>query len=84
MMRPFGSVTIANRTFEHGEILAYVRLLLGYANPPTRVNPAIRQIRFNFVKSVNPFGSHSMRRLAFELLNASEAKLSAPLARFGR
>ena len=58
------------RAFEHGEILAYVRLILSYVNPPSKTNPAITEIRYNFIKS-NPLSSHSMRMMACALINAS-------------
>jgi hypothetical protein len=61
-----------DRAFEHGEILAYARLLLGYINPPAASDPAIRQIRYNFVESINPFSSHSMRLIACALLKAAQ------------
>ena len=60
-----------DRIFEHGEILAYVRLLLSYVYPPPAKNPSVREIRYNFDKSINPFKSHSMRLLACELVKAS-------------
>ena len=60
-----------DRIFEHGEILAYVRLIMSYVNPPTANDPAIREIRYNFVDSVNPFSSHSMRLIACALIDAS-------------
>ena len=72
-----------DRTFEHGEILAYVRLLLSYVNPPSAAHPSIREVRYNFVKSANPFNSHSMRLLACALINASgQAHLPQLLERF--
>lgn len=58
------------RIFEHGEALAYIRLLLRYLNPTSASNPSIREIRYNFVESINPFASHSMRLIACELLRA--------------
>lgn len=60
-----------DRAFEHGEILAYLRLIMSYINPPTANDPSIREIRYNFVDSINPFSSHSMRLLACELVQAS-------------
>ncbi len=54
------------RIFEHGEILAFIRLLLRYVYPP-----GVREIRYNFVKSKNPFKSHSMRLMACALIKAS-------------
>lgn len=61
------------RAFEHGEILAYLRLILGYVIPPSASAPAIRQVRYNFVRSGDVVGSHSMRLLACELLGAAGA-----------
>jgi len=60
-----------DRAFEHGEILAYLRLIMRYINPPTKENPSIREIRYNFVDSINPFSSHSMRLIACALIDAS-------------
>jgi pimeloyl-ACP methyl ester carboxylesterase len=72
-----------DRVFEHGEILAYVRLLLGYVTPPSAANPSVREIRYNFVQSANPFSSHSMRLLACALIDASgQARLPDVIERF--
>jgi hypothetical protein len=60
-----------DRVFEHGEILSYIRLILRYLNPPQEKDPAIREIRYNFVRSINPFSSHSMRLIACELIRAN-------------
>ena len=60
-----------DRAFEHGEILAYLRLIMSYINPPTANDPSIREIRYNFVDSINPLSSHSMRLIACELVQAS-------------
>ena len=60
-----------DRIFEHGEILSYIRLLMSYINPPSATDPAIREIRYNFVESINPFRSHSMRLIACALIDAS-------------
>jgi hypothetical protein len=60
-----------DRIFEHGEILSYVRLILRYLNPPQEKDPSIREIRYNFVPSINPFSSHSMRLIACELIRAN-------------
>lgn len=62
-----------DRIFEHGEALAYVRLLLSYVyrsssnKEPSKGDPAIREIRYNFDPSANPFKSHSMGLLACNL-----------------
>lgn len=60
-----------DRVFEYGEILSYIRLILRYVNPPAEKDPAIREIRYNFVRSLNPFSSHSMRLIACELIKAN-------------
>ena len=60
-----------DRVFEHGEVLAYLRLILRYLNPPSARDPSIREIRYNFVDSINPFSSHSMRLIACSLIDAS-------------
>ena len=59
-----------DRVFEHGEILAYIRLVISYVMPPSAINPAITEIRYNFNESFNPFSSHSMRDLACDLTEA--------------
>ena len=64
---------VIDRIFEHGEVLAYVRLLLGYVSrssdkdAPSEGNPAIQETRYNFIQSLNPFKSHSMGFLACRL-----------------
>jgi hypothetical protein len=55
------------RVFEHGEALAFVRLLFSYLYPPSATAPAIAEVRFNFNQSWNPFGDHGMRGLACHL-----------------
>jgi pimeloyl-ACP methyl ester carboxylesterase len=57
-----------DRAFEHGEALAYIRLLISYVYPPPAYNPSVREIRFNVVKTTNPFRNHSMRLLAVALM----------------
>ena len=67
------------RIFEHGEALAYMRLLLRYLNPTSAISPSIREIRYNFVESINPLASHSMRLIACELLGTKgNARVAAP------
>ncbi len=62
------------RIFEHGEILAYVRLLTSYIIPPSAVDPAIAEIRYNFDPSWNIIDNHSMGKLACGLIKAAAKK----------
>lgn len=72
-----------DRVFEHGEILAYIRLLLSYVAPPSAASPSVKEIRYNFEPSMNPFKSHSMRLLACALTDASgQARLPDVIERF--
>jgi hypothetical protein len=57
-----------DRVFEHGEVLAYLRLLISYVYPPPALNPSVREIRFNVEETINPFKNHSMRLLAVALM----------------
>ena len=57
-----------DRAFEHGEVLAYLRLFISYMYPPSALNPSVREIRFNVVETINPFKNHSMRLLAVALM----------------
>ena len=56
-----------SRAFEHGEFLAYVRLLFSYVYPPSAAAPEVTEIRFNFNPSWNPLSEHGMRPLACHL-----------------
>ena len=58
-----------DRVFEHGEILAYIRLLLSYVIPPSEENPSVKEIRYNFIQTLNPFKNHSMIELACWMKN---------------
>lgn len=59
---------IVNRIFEHGEILAYLRLFASHLTAITAENPAIWQYRYNFIKGkANIIENHSMRKLACNL-----------------
>ena len=53
-----------DRLFEHGEILAYFRLILSYALPPSAANPSIREIRVNFDQRPWTILNHMMDTLA--------------------
>lgn len=60
-----------DRVFEHGEILAYIRLLQSYVFPPNAINPGIREIRYNFVHSSSMIGNHVMAKLACNLADVN-------------
>ena len=62
---------VIDRIFEHGEILAYIRLIQSYVMPPSAKNPAVREIRYNFIRTLNPIRSHSMYQLACDLMHAA-------------
>lgn|SRR5487761_1950105 len=63
-----------DRIFEHGEILAYVRLLSSYVIPPSTTDPAISEIRYNFDSSLGGVANHSMARLACGIVKAAVKK----------
>jgi hypothetical protein len=56
-----------DRVFERGEVLAFVRSVLALAHPPSKENPAIRAVRYNFMGRVWPIRAHNMSRLARSL-----------------
>jgi pimeloyl-ACP methyl ester carboxylesterase len=58
------------RIFEHGEVLAFIRLAISYVLPPSKEAPAVSEIRYNFVAKHNPVTNHSMRRLALGMMEA--------------
>lgn len=62
------------RIFEHGEILAYLRLLTSYVIPPSATDPAIYEIRYNFDSSLDGVVNHSMTRLACGIVKAAAKK----------
>jgi hypothetical protein len=62
------------RIFEHGEILAYVRLLTSYVIPPSATDPAVSEIRYNFDSSLDGVVNHSMSRLACRIVKAAAKK----------
>lgn len=55
------------RIYEHGEILAYLRLFMKLIFPVTHENPQIVEIRYNLGKG-NLVSQHSMKKFACELL----------------
>lgn len=62
---------VVNRMFEHGEVLAYLRLLTSRF-AVSAANPAIWEYRYNFDARTNLIRNHSMRRLACGLAMAAE------------
>jgi pimeloyl-ACP methyl ester carboxylesterase len=74
-----------DRIFEHGEILAYFRLLLSYVMPPSGRDPAIREIRVNFDPDNWLILSHMMDLLADGLAKAAgqEVDVREPVAARG-
>ncbi|MFO0731363.1 MAG: lipase family protein [Nitrospiraceae bacterium] len=60
-----------HRIFEHGEILAYLRLLTSRL-AVTSQDPAIWEYSYNFDAGTGLVANHSMRRLACGLIRAAE------------
>ena len=58
--------TIIVRSFEHGEILAFLRFFMRRLVMLSAVNPEINELRFN-ASSLPPVTSHSMSRMAEHL-----------------
>lgn len=61
---------VINRIFEHGEVLAYVRLLTSRLAVSAK-DPAIWEYRYNFDPRANIVRNHSMRSLACGLARAA-------------
>lgn len=64
------SGVVVNRLFEHGEVLAYVRLLTSRLAVSAK-DPAIWAYRYNFDPRANIVRNHSMRSLACGLARAA-------------
>ncbi|WP_148663550.1 lipase family protein [Bosea vaviloviae] len=62
------------RVYEHGEILAYPRLLLRNVYPPSACDPQIRHIRFNLIDGGSIFAQHSLATLTAGLLELAKGK----------
>jgi hypothetical protein len=60
------------RIYEHGEILAYLRLLMKGLYPITQTDPKIIEIRYNLVKG-NTVSQHSMKDFACQLRDIAES-----------
>lgn len=59
-----------HRIFEHGEVLAYIRLMTSRL-AMSRADPAIWEYRYNFDSRANIIRNHSMRGLACGLARAA-------------
>lgn len=66
------------RVYEHGEVLAYPRLLLRNIYPPQACDPQIRHIRFNLLPSGSIFAQHSLQNLTTKLLELAKGKAGKP------
>lgn len=65
------------RVYEHGEVLAYPRLVLRNLYPPSPCDPQIRNIRFNLRHGGTIIAQHSLDDLLFELLTLAKGKADA-------
>jgi hypothetical protein len=63
-----------DRVYEHGEILAYPRLLLRHLNPPSPCDPLIRHVRVQAAGTGSPTMQHSMALLTGHFLVNSADK----------
>lgn len=66
------------RVYEHGEILAYPRLLLRNVYPPSACDPQIRHIRFNLIDGGSILAQHSLATLTAGLLELAKGKAGSP------
>jgi pimeloyl-ACP methyl ester carboxylesterase len=65
------------RVYEHGEVLAYPRLVLRNLYPPSPCDPQIRNIRFNLRHGGTIISQHSLDGLLLELLKLSHGRAQA-------
>ncbi len=61
-----------DRIYERHEILAVVRSFTSLFVPPSKADPSIRGVRYNFFGSINPIYDHSILELAEKLQAASD------------
>lgn len=59
------------RVYEHGEILAYLRLLMKGVFPVALDNPDIIEVRYDLEQSNNPISQHNMKVMACKLYDIS-------------
>ncbi len=55
------------RAYEHGEVLAYIRLGMKGLYPISKNDPDIVQVRFNLIEKGNVISQHDMKELACRL-----------------
>ncbi|TDG02625.1 hypothetical protein E1N52_38980 [Paraburkholderia guartelaensis] len=67
-----------DRVFERGEVLAFLRAVLALVRPPSRINPAIRTVRYNFLGRVWPIHAHNISLLAQALYDATHVSQPSP------
>lgn len=67
-----------DRIYERREILAILRSTVNLVNPPSRVDPQIREIRFNIKQNWNRVIRHSITDLRENLQLIAEGKWAAP------
>jgi hypothetical protein len=60
------------RVYEHGEILAYLRLLMKGLYPITKENPKIVEIRYDLLKG-DLVSEHSIKKFACKLREIAES-----------
>ncbi|CAG9237563.1 hypothetical protein BCAR13_810021 [Paraburkholderia caribensis] len=63
-----------DRIFERGEILAFVRSILALLRAPSKLNPAVRTVRYNFLGRQLPIHAHNMDKLARAMYRATHPK----------
>ncbi|AGH87324.1 lipase family protein [Ralstonia nicotianae] len=61
-----------DRIYERHEILAVVRSFTSLFVPPSKADPSIRGVRYNFFGSINPIYDHSILELAEKLQAVSD------------
>ncbi|KMZ13163.1 hypothetical protein BHUM_00212c [Candidatus Burkholderia humilis] len=57
----------ADRVFKRGEVLAALCSFLALITPPSRVNPAIRTVQYNYLGVTWPVHAHSISQFAVGL-----------------
>jgi hypothetical protein len=61
-----------DRIYERGEILAILRSITNFFDPPRAKDPVIRQLRYNLLPRKNPIAGHSISKFACRLNEISQ------------